>query len=604
MLSAIRSTLRGRRRDDTGATMLVVIGYGAVLVLAMGLLSAYTVDSMKGARREQDYYRAIEAAQGGVDDLIAKFTVNPAAAQPAPGWSGWLAVPGSVDASGIDCVLTSPAATCPQYRYRIEDDAGSTRPNAVTIRAEGKARDIVRAVKVNAAQRNFGDYLYFSDVEAYDPSDDLVPGLATDLLTYHRANCAVRAWDNPRPQDCNEPIFRDGDSLTGGGRIHSNDAFLIEGEPTFEGPVSTALPSCASKASDADCYRTTGDGELDPDPAGITYDPTFGMPVEDEVLTQIKNGLGTCVYTGPTRIKFENGGMRVWSPRTPPSQTANGSSNSCGGGVTDGLGLVGGILGTVGGLLNLDLVDSGKFVTPVPAGIYVDEAPPLTDPSGCRLNQLLGFNTGTPLDLNLSDGCTEGDLHIDGVLDGRTTAAADNDIVIVSELTYQSEDPNPAQGDLLGLIARNNVEIYNPLQCTLALQTGCLSDGLLNGVLNLTNYLLGGEDFELDAAIVALNGRFGVQLSNLVPNLGPLTGQTPKLKLNGSVAQRHAGYIGGPLDLDLVGSIQLNLSILQTGFVRDYTYDTRLRTQLPAFFPAPANAPFERGAFAEVDVEA
>jgi len=47
--------------------MITVIGYGMVIVLIAALLSVYALNSIKGARREQDYNGAITAAQAGVD---------------------------------------------------------------------------------------------------------------------------------------------------------------------------------------------------------------------------------------------------------------------------------------------------------------------------------------------------------------------------------------------------------------------------------------------------------------------------------------------------------------------------------------------------------
>lgn len=619
MLQVFRRALRGRRGDDAGFTMIVVMGYGMVLVVAMGLLGGYALHSMKGARHEQDYYRAIEAAQAGVDELISVFNVSSAAAAPTPGWSGWRSASGSKDAAGAACSATAPAATCPQYNYKVEADPTSSRAGAMVIRAVGRSRDVSRAVKVSVAPRSFGDYLYYSGIEALDPSDDLVPGLAEAVLTNHRTGCATRNWTTtPRPASCNEPQFRTGDVLTGS-RVHSDDAFVLNGTPKIDARMTTALPSCAAKTSDADCYHVRVGATAAPtgtalSGSGITYDPSFTLPVTASALSTIKGGAGICVYTGPTRIEFHDNEMWVWSPQTPTSRVSNGGSINCGGGVTGGI--VGSITATAGGVLGilgpvLDLtglpMNDKRVVSPIPAGIYVQPVSPGSESNAlaCPLKQLLGQSTGT-LDVSLSGGCNDGTLLISGTLDGRVTAGADNDIVIVDQLKYKSTSPDPAVGDLLGLIARNNVEVYNPLQCTLALTTGCLSGGLISGLTNVADFLLGKGDFEIDAAIVALNGRFGVQLSNLLPGGGVVPGlftqAPPKLKLRGSVAMKYAGYVGGPLSLNVLGTGNIDLNLLPTGFSKDYQYDGRLRTQLPLFFPSPSNPPYERNAFAETSV--
>lgn len=53
----------------------------------------------------------------------------------------------------------------------------------------------------------------------------------------------------------------------------------------------------------------------------------------------------------------------------------------------------------------------------------------------------------------------------------RSTRVA-GDIVIMSNQTYKTSDN--ADNDRLGLVATGPVEVYNPLQCTLAVGT-CLS---------------------------------------------------------------------------------------------------------------------------------
>lgn len=614
MLDKFRSMFRAHRpTDDSGFTMIVVIGYGMVLMLAMGLLGGYVLHSMTGARREQDYYRAIEAAQAGVDELIATFNANAGAASPTTNWSGWRSPTGAKDATGASCAATNPASTCPQYNYKIETDSASARAGAVVIRAVGKSRNVQRAIKVNAAPRSFGDYLYYSSIEAIDPSNDLVPGLVESLLTYHRSNCATRNWTtSSRSVNCNEPQFRTGDVLSGS-RVHSDDAFVMNGTPTINATMTTALPSCAAKTSNTDCYHVRSGATANPGGTGltngITYDPSFSMPVADSALTAIKNGAGICIYTGPTRIEFHDNQMYVWSPETPSTQT-DGQGHNCGGGVpTNLLGVLGDTLGGIlGGLIDLNALGLGTahVVTTIPKGIYVQPpATPMSNPLACLLGPLLGLTTGT-LDVNINGGCNSGTLMVSGTLDGRVTAAADN-ILIMDQIKYKSTSSDPAVGDMLGLVARNNVEIYNPLQCTLALTSGCLSSGLLSGLTHLTDFLLGKGDFEVDAAIVAINGRFGVQLSNLLPGgavLSGLLGQAqPKLKLRGSVAMKYAGYVGGPMALNVLGLTgNIDLGILPPGFLKDYQYDGRLKTQLPLFFPAPANAPWERNAFAETSV--
>src|ERR1700710_202799 len=104
--------------------MITVIGYGVVIMLVASLLSVYALNSIKGARREQDYDAAITAAQAGVDNVVAALRANPAAAA-ALGNVDWTAVPGSKDAAGQSCEgHPSLPVNCPPVKYPAHYDDG------------------------------------------------------------------------------------------------------------------------------------------------------------------------------------------------------------------------------------------------------------------------------------------------------------------------------------------------------------------------------------------------------------------------------------------------------------------------------------------------
>jgi hypothetical protein len=662
---------------DAGIAMLAVVGYGMVIMLIGGLISGYALNSIKSARRAQDFDGAVAAAQAGVDTVIATLRANPSSAATLPA-SDWTAVPGSKDPQGDDCAMTNPAGNaavpvnCPQFKYSTVYDAGT---KDITVYAAGKVRNnSVRAVKVTVHQADYTDYLYYSEVEAADPADSIAyPGLL--FPNGGPAACGKRAWPatDARPASvngvtCQVPPWRadgsNGDS-TQGSTVHSNDMFTTQGSPEFDSKVTSQYDKCApGAATPAPCSTslTTATPTFD------QGDPTYagGLDTAPTTLRSTAN----CIYTGPTRIKFVGNQMLVWSPQT---QAADNPGQNCGGGpqslidtVTSALNSVGGLLGIVGGLTGVSLDNLTKVVNgivpnptpvPIPAGIYVrnnDGTParpgaPNPPAVGNNLYCLLGTALGmygtldadvTGLVTNplstLSDpnrSCSAGHLYVDGAFDGHSTIGTDGNITITSDLRYANASGSTFEhnGSTLGLVSTNgSVEVWSPLQCTLALAT-CLS---LNPN-NITPLKALGEDIHIEAAIMAMNGHFGVSLPLLQPaafidllnHLASATIPTPKIDLYGSVAMKYRGVIGadlinlnvgvnknanlfaslavgpGAADLDTninhinVADVHINL-----GYFANYQYDPHLRTSPPLNMPTPLTSTWVQNTFAEIPV--
>lgn len=139
-------------------------------------------------------------------------------------------------------------------------------------------------------------------------------------------------------------------------------------------------------------------------------------------------------------------------------------------------------------------------------------------------------------------GC--GTITVDGTYSGALTLASDNDILIDGNITHTGNG-------LLGLIANNYVRVYHPC-----------SNGT-NGSGTLTNV-------RIDAALLAVTGSFIVDNYDCGSSLGTLT-------VNGAIAQIFRGPVG-----TFGGS--------GTGFIKNYTYDDRLREQEPPHFLNPVQA--------------
>jgi hypothetical protein len=150
-----------------------------------------------------------------------------------------------------------------------------------------------------------------------------------------------------------------------------------------------------------------------------------------------------------------------------------------------------------------------------------------------------------------SSGC--GNVYVHGTYSGLLTIAAENDIIVDDDLIRTGSG-------LLGLIANNFVRVYHPFSA----ETGkgnC--NGGSNGAGSQTN-------LRIDAAILAINHSFIVDHYDCGATLGTLT-------INGAISQKFRGPVG-------------TFGSNDTGYLKDYEYDDRLRYQEPPYFLDPVQS--------------
>jgi type II secretory pathway pseudopilin PulG len=190
---------------------------------------------------------------------------------------------------------------------------------------------------------------------------------------------------------------------------------------------------------------------------------------------------------------------------------------------------------------NMTVINNGHTTTlPFPSNgvVYVSTSTCSTvySPFNLTYSNTLGFPTFG------GSGC--GTITVDGNYTGSLTLASDNDIVIDGNITHSGNA-------LLGLIAQNYVRVYHPC----------------SGGTNQSGYL---SNPTIDAAILALTGSFIVDNYDCGSQ-----SQLGNLSVFGAIAQVFRGPVG------LIGS---------TGYLKNYTYDDRLREQEPPHFLNPIQA--------------
>jgi type II secretory pathway pseudopilin PulG len=145
-----------------------------------------------------------------------------------------------------------------------------------------------------------------------------------------------------------------------------------------------------------------------------------------------------------------------------------------------------------------------------------------------------------------------GNAYVQGTYTGQLTIAAENDIVINGQLCRTS-CTSPSGEALLGLIANNFVRVYHPCE------NGNLKTGYLRNPV-------------IDAAILAIKHSF------IVDNYdcgSPLE----SLNVEGAIAQKFRGPVGTSSN-----------GHTSSGYLKDYTYDDRLRYLEPPSFIEPTGS--------------
>jgi hypothetical protein len=427
-------------------------------------------------------------------------------------FTGWRTIPGPANEG--------------QFHYSVSL-AQFASQGVVQLTSTGRVRGVKRTIRASLRRRGFLDYLYLTDFEVLDPASGgyLDPATAAAL-------CDVYWWQGRPTTPCVRISFATGDTING--PLHTNDTISVNGSPRFNGEATTGYSgrmSCpASTTYTYRWYGLSGCGDTpqflsgDPEPAPLLTLPTSNTAIKTE--TDRAAGKTGCLYNGPTRIVLNSSGtMTVTSPFTTSASYASCVGN------------------------NVPLPTNGV--------IYVQNVP-TTQTATCSGSQ---NRLGYPVSGDVTTyQCRTGDVFVSGTLRGNLTIAAENNIVIVDDLTYSTT--GAASNDLLGLIANQFVQVYHPVN----------SSG--------NNISPAFQDPQIHAAILALGHSFIVQNYDEGAKLGTLT-------VNGAIAQKWRGPVGTG-----GGS--------GTGYLKDYGYDTRFQYASPPHAMDGFTAPFRVSQWAEI----
>lgn len=346
------------------------------------------------------------------------------------------------------------------------------------------------------------------------------------------------------------------------------------------------------------------------DTPSLAYGPWYGpalngnqsLPSLNSALAQYGTAsppsgtIGTgCTYTGPTMIELVYNSttgattMDVWSPLSASSATTGQCGSSGGTGAAS------------------TFSATNPFVTGIPLPsdgvVYVQDytipsgGSPPTVPADGSSPCFNPYQSALPV---TSAQCYEGDVYVEGELHGQLTVGSSANIMVTRDLTDTCAVPNAGAGpigstrtdpsasptcasqstpDIIGLSAKYDVLISGNNPSNPAANTvDCVSSGFGDGtgapansgaVINGTSYpldpaavwptLCNPTNVVIDAAVLALNGSFGIENWDTTPQSGGAY-------LNGSDLSEFRGPFG------YVG---------MTGYNKEFSFDSRLQYAPP-----------------------
>jgi hypothetical protein len=568
-------------------TMLLVTSF-----VTAGLV--YASASEKLSRGDQDYNGAMAAAQAGVEDFIAHLNRNDNYARQNPFTDcGNIALQGPNAPQPNTCGWTSSttvgwrpvdpgAPNGAEFHYDLDASQLSSR-GTIDVRSTGRVNGESRTLQVAVGRGGSTDFLYYTDHEDADPENKtLYPtGMRSDCYSY---------WWGPAPdapsgaraprsaysssQGCREITFIGGDVFDG--KVHTNDTPLVTNangvRPSFKEGLQTADPKCKESvrtdpASWKKCDRTGLGADY-----GSSW-PQYASPLYLEDNSAAFKDYPGCQYTGSTRIRFNAGGtMTVWSKDTLTGTTACGGNQP---------------------------VDK---TIPVPNDqvIYVKTAASQRRCTAGEIDGTLPLGTYSGLDTQLSytydenmllddQRCGQGNAYIEGTVQGRVTVATQNSIVVTEDLTVANLNGT----DMLGLVAGNSVEVYQPVVSTFDCNKTTETRQGSTRTTRCTEYKAPAnptfprqstlKNLKIHGSVQALQHSFFVQAYHRVPQMGSLT-------VIGSLAQKWRGAVGQ-------GVPPTN------GYLKDYRYDKRLKFSAPPYFPQFINAVWSGRTTGEIPAE-
>lgn len=525
-------------------------------------------------------------------------------------------------------------------------DVDSTGMDQFTIwlASTGRAGSVRRTLQAKISIAGSQRYLYVTDFEDADPENTIMyaPPAPPECGGSGASSPPAMYWwttgTNKRRSSgtCREISFADGDKLDG--PVHFNDMPAIAGSANFVQGFTTYSPACPKKAvtsaSEArnKCFRGSGNPSLAP--KGARWANFNALPDTTEELVN-KPG---CQFTGDTRIVFKDDGtMDVWNTMSASTDVAFvgnpakiTSAPNCGSvasykpatgqkhpAAPQNIPVPDNLVIFVKNAANSSTCVPGQVVNGGASGSAAKDIIPTggngftTDVSYMNPTKVVSTKQADGTWQRVPTGdthpekfdCGLGNAYIEGRVKGRVTIAAQNNVVVTGDLTIANTpvgaSPSNDASDLVGLVAQNSVVVYHPV--SIGSWSVTPAKGKASGATNPTcgssptalpsggkagascTYTAGGGRSNIDYMSRPVGGDphrwIYASIQTLAHSFWVASYSTPSsslgtLSVRGSIAQRWRGAVG------LIGGV---------GYTKDYSYDKRLQTTSPPYFPPWAN---------------
>ena len=491
------------RGGEQGFTMIMtMIGLSLIALLVLAAVTAVSSEThLTGYDLGQK--RAYEAAKAGIDEYAynlhtdngywSKCTAVPtpnavnqqgstANRRPVPGNSGAeyalelvpaTTGPGSCDPTSIVTATASMIESLGQMK-------GTFR-----IRSTGFAGKAKASVTATFKPASFLDYVYFTQLETSDPvtygSEKVIEGAYEQCSKTILAGRTSQKIPNSN-QYCRTISFVSGDVING--PLHTNDALVVCGSPTFGRTPSDAI----EVSSPPQGWYSTNDSILHAG-SGCSGNPKFTGTYRTNSPVLIPPSTNSQLATiAEPQFRFEKQVRICLNGTSMTVNTSIKSGNAC----------------TTGGTI--------LYSGPIPANgvVYVSS----------------GTCTGayTPFGATYPETSECGNVFVHGQYSGQLTIAAENDIVIDDSLVKTNQE------GMLGLIANNFIRVYHPTEEAVIHHWYGDETVCANAPGSLA-------DISIDAAILAINHSFIVDNYDCGDSLGTL-------HILGAISQKYRGAVG------------------------------------------------------------
>jgi Tfp pilus assembly protein PilX len=521
--------VRRRFRDERGFTMYAVMG--AMLAIMMLSVAAFAAagGDLRGARRDQDSKRAYSAAEAGLNDYLSKLNKD----------NTYWAKCDQVPAPGVvnpynKTPLTRLTIPNSDAQYAVEvlptiDPSTGQRYSKCDKNNPNKTMLDGRTGTFQIRSTGFARGTRRSVIGTFRRKKFLDYLYFTDLETANPVAYSVWTGGNATTPDIQDWASTNCSDYYRAGRGSAS----YSGEADDPGPN----PPVPVKFGCVEINFITGDSIDGPlhtnDQMLICGTPRFGRNGNDSIEAsdpQGWRGNGGCAGSNPNFVgKYVPGAGGL---SLPPSNSQLKNV------VDPGYTFTGRT--TVEFVGNKVKVNGNLMSIPPEGVIYVQNGPNcgvFYDPTATDPSQ-------TPTDC--------GDAYVHGSYSSDVTVAAEKDIVVDGDIVKSADN-------MVGLIANNFVRINHPVTNRKSTYNG--------SSYNWSCSNNGSTPHQIDAAILALSYSLLVDNWYCGAALGTLT-------VNGAIAQKYRG---------IVGTFGAN----DTGYLKDYNYDDRLKYREPPHFLDP-----------------